>query len=365
MQKFNIDPDIRKAQTLPGAFYRDAITFELVKEKIFTQCWLYAADSSVVAQPKQVHPVNLLPGVLNEPIVFAKDTAAKVHCLSNVCTHRAKLVVEEAGTCAQLRCDYHGRCFHLDGTFKRMPAFEEAENFPSEADHLPKVPFAEWLNLFFVAINPIAPFEEMVKPIQDRLNWLPFDTLEFVETGTKDYPVNANWALYIDNYLEGLHIPFVHPALNQALDFKQYEYEIFPFCNLQLGIAEEGEPCFDIPEGHQDYGRNVYAYYFWLFPNIMFNVYPWGVSFNSIDPVSHDKTLVRFRSYKFKEVDLDYTVTQLDKTEMEDEYVVESVQKGVQSRFYQAGRFSPSMEPCVHHFHRLIQQCINPDDNDQ
>ena len=359
MKKFSVDANICKAATLPAEFYRSPAVFELVKEKIFTRTWLYALDTNLVNRAKQVQPLVLLPGILDEPILFTCDTALGLHCLSNVCTHRAKLVVEEAGSCTQLRCDYHGRCFYLDGTFKRMPAFEKAENFPSPADNLPKIPFAEWLNLLFVSLDPQVPFSEMVQPIQERLSWLPLDTLEYDEKGSKDYYVNANWALYCDNYLEGLHIPFVHPALNQALDFKQYEYELFPYCNLQLGIAGADEPCFDIPKGHPDHGRKVYAYYYWLFPNLMFNFYPWGLSLNSIEPLSQEKTLVRFRTYKFKEAKFDYTVNQLDKTEMEDEYVVESVQKGIQSRFYRAGRFSPSMEQCVHHFHQLIGRFLD------
>jgi len=86
--------------------------------------------------------------------------------------------------------------------------------------------------------------------------------------------LEANWALYCDNYLEGFHVAYVHPALNNALDMKNYTYELFPYCNLQLGVASEGEPCFDIPEGAQDYGKNIYAYYWHVFPNLMFNFYP-------------------------------------------------------------------------------------------
>ena len=45
-----------------------------------------------------------------------------------------------------------------------------------------------------------------------------------------------------------------------------------------------------------------------------------------------------------------------EKTEREDEFVVEGVQKGLQSSFYNHGRFSPRREKGVHYFHRLISQ---------
>jgi len=246
----------------------------------------------------------------------------------------------------------------LDGSFKSMPEFKETINFPSEDDNLSKISVAEWLGLLFVSLNPKVSLEEIIAPIQKRIGWMPLDTLEYNETGSKDYFVKAHWALYCDNYLEGFHIPFVHPALNDALEFENYKYETFPYCNLQLGVAKEGEPCFDIPEGAEDYGKNIYAYYYWLFPNLMLNFYPWGLSLNVIQPLNHKETKVSFKTYRFADAPFDRTVYNMENTEMEDEEVVESVQLGIQSRYYKKGRFSPNMEVGVHHFHSLISKFI-------
>ena len=308
----------------------------------------------MVTNINSVYPFNLLTGILDEPLFFSKDESGAVKCLSNVCTHRGKILVEKPGNSKLITCGYHGRCFHLDGKMKRMPKFEEAKNFPSEADHLTKVSFEEWLGMYFVSLNPKTAFSEMIKPIMDRIAWMPLDTLKYDADSSKEFLVNAHWALYCDNFLEGFHIPFVHPALNEAIDFGSYEYELFPYCNLQLGIAKEGEPCFKVPEGAVDFGRNIYAYYFWLFPNLMLNFYPWGLSLNIIQPLGLDKTRIIFRSYRFENEPFTYDENNLEITELEDEAVVESVQKGIQSRFYKKGRFSPSMEKAVHHFHHLI-----------
>jgi choline monooxygenase len=351
---FQIAEDIRYAQTLPASFYRQSSFFEAAKDRIFARTWHWVAESAVLEKPKAVWPFTLLPGVLNEPLLFTRDTDNVCHCLSNVCTHRGKIVVEQPGLRPLLSCGYHGRCFHLDGRFRSMPEFQDVANFPTPADNLSKIPFAEWLGLLFVSLQPRAPFQQFIQPIMDRLGWLPLETLKLNAAESQDYEVSAHWALYCDNYLEGFHIPFVHPALHQAIEFGAYSYELFPFCNLQLGIAKEGEPSFDIPEGAQDFGKRIYAYYFWVFPNLMFNFYPWGLSLNVVEPLSHQHTRVRFRTYYFADAGADRGKNQLDTTEMEDEAVVESVQKGIQSRFYQSGRFSPAQEPGVHHFHRLI-----------
>ncbi len=359
MQTLHIDTDIHQSATLPGWFYKSAAIFEQVKEKIFATTWLYAADASIVQEPMEVCPLNLLEGVLDEPLVFAKDQDGKTHCLSNVCTHRGKIIVEQAGQNRMLTCGYHGRCFRLDGSYKSMPEFEAVANFPSKTDDLTQVPFEEWLGMLFVSLNPKVRFEEMTRPIRERLSWMPFDTLVFNAESSQDYYVNANWALYCDNYLEGFHIPFVHPALNQALDFKNYQYEIFDYCNLQLGIAKDDQPIFDIPEDSPDYGQKIYAYYYWLFPNLMLNFYPWGLSLNVVEPLSHNRTRIRFRTYYFGNTTFNREINRIDQTEMEDEAVVESVQKGLQSRFYTAGRFSPTQEQGVHHFHRLVAHFLN------
>ena len=354
--RFSIDANISRAHSLPAVFYKDASLFAETAEKVFARTWQWVAEAATVAAPLSQVPFTLLPGVLDEPLLFTRTEEGVLHCLSNVCTHRAKLIVEKPGKGRVLRCGYHGRCFRLDGSFKSMPEFEEVEDFPGLADHLAQIPFAEWLGLLFVSLNPMVSLSEMTAPIRERLGWLPLDSLIFSQEDSKDYLVNAHWALYCDNYLEGFHIPFVHPALNQAIVFEQYSYELFPYGSLQLGLSKEGEPCFDIPPQAQDYGKRIYAYYYWLFPNLMLNFYPWGLSLNVVEPLGPDRTRVRFRTYYYPDNPFDRSNNQLDLTELEDEAVVESVQQGVKSRYYQRGRYSVRQETAVHHFHTLLDR---------
>ncbi len=348
--------EIEKACTLPAEFYRCPDTFQRLKESLFARSWHYVTEAENLREPGSVFPFTLLEGVLDEPLVLTRDREGQLHCLSNVCTHRGKIIVEQAGRARQLTCGYHGRCFHLDGRFKSMPCFNGVENFPTENDDLTRVEVREWNGLLFVALDPEIPFETWMRPVDERLAGLPLHTLRPLPEHHRDYPVRAHWALYCDNYLEGFHIPFVHPALNKALDFPSYDYELFDWGNLQLGIAAEGEPCFELPPGSPDAGKQVFAYYFWLFPNLMLNFYPWGLSLNYVQPLAPDATCVRFRSFGFEGVALSPETSNLHQTELEDEAVVESVQKGIRSRFYRSGRFSPSQEKGVHQFHYLLSE---------
>lgn len=359
MNKINIDDDIKKASTLPGDFYANPTIFEHVREKIFVKSWQYAGDTKDIQLNEHVCPFMLLPGFLNEPLLLTRDSNDRIHCLSNVCTHRGNLVAEHPGHNKQLKCRYHGRRFKLDGTFEHMPEFKETENFPSPSDSLPKVPFVNWSQFIFVSINPLFEFQSVIDNMNERLSWLPISQFKYDATRSKDYLVNANWALYCDNYLEGFHIPFIHPDLNKSLDYKTYQTQIYKYCNLQIGHGSSGTDCFDIPSSHPDYGKEIAAYYYWIFPNMMFNFYPWGLSINIVKPLSVNLSKVSFLTYVMDESKLHHGAgALLDKVEREDESVVESVQLGIKSRLYKKGRYSPKKEQGVHHFHTLIAEFL-------
>jgi choline monooxygenase len=150
----------------------------------------------------------------------------------------------------------------------------------------------------------------------------------------------------------------VHSALNEHIDFEESTTELFfPYANLQLGISKSGEDCFDLPPDSPDFGKKVAAYYFWIFPNTMFNFYPWGLSVNVVKPVNVSETVVSFYSYVWDESRMHAGAgSGLDKVEMEDEEIVERVQQGVRSRFYSKGRYSVTKEKGTHHFHRLLAE---------
>ncbi|MEM7103272.1 MAG: aromatic ring-hydroxylating dioxygenase subunit alpha [Bacteroidota bacterium] len=345
-----IDADISLAHTLPGDFYLDKNVFEWQKQHLFPKSWQYVAPATELKANNSTYPFELC----GEPLVLTRDKNGELHCLSNVCTHRGNLLVTEKGAARMLSCNYHGRCFNLDGQFRSMPGFEGVKNFPSEKDHLHPCPVMEWGGMIFAATAFNGSFEDHFAPMMDRLSWMPLEDMVFYPSKSRAYTFPANWMLYCDNYLEGFHIPFVHPALNAALDNDLYGYELFHSGNLQLGIAKENEPIYDIPASSPDHGKLVYAYYYWMYPNLMFNFYPWGLSLNVVEPLGIAETRVHFLTFLYPEKEEEFAEARIHQTEMEDEAVVLGVQKGISSKFYTDGRYSVSMEQGVHHFHRLL-----------
>ena len=357
-----VHSDITAASTLPSSFYKDSNMYEVSKEKVFARTWQFLGDTDPLKAPGTILPYTLLEGCLDEPLVATRDFDDHLRVLSNVCTHRGMLVAETGGNARYMRCRYHGRRFGLDGCFQAMPEFETVQNFPTDKDDLSTIPFDIWGKFLFASINPIAPLAEMLKPIQERLGWLPLQDFYFEPSRARDYLVRANWVLYCDNYLEGFHIPFIHSSLNAAIDYNNYTSEIYEWCNLQLGVASGAERTFDLPTASPDYGNNIAAYYYWVFPNLMLNFYPWGLSINVIRPLGHELTKVSFLPYVWDASKLEHGAgSGLDRVEREDEVVVEAVQKGMKSRFYNRGRFSAVREKGVHHFHQLLANTLNAD----
>ncbi len=345
-----IAPDIRVAKTLPSIFYTSKSIFEKLKT-VFSG-WQFALHKSEL-DDNNIVPLHHVEDATGEQIIMVRSDEVK--CLSNICTHRGMKLVEQDCSKRSIQCKYHGRTFDLNGQMKNMPEFEDVVDFPSALDDLHEFEMGTWQGLNFVSqqTNKSPIWEEFV----ERFEFLGVENYVHDLSKKRDHLIEANWMLYVDNYLEGFHIPFVHPELNDALDYSGYTTEVFENGVLQVGEAKEGEISFDLPETHPDFGKQIAAYYLWLFPNMMFNFYPWGLSVNIVIPISPDKTRVLYRGYvKNSELTEEGAGGDLDTVELQDQDIIEKVHKSMYSKIYDRGRYSPTREQGVHQFHRIISK---------
>ena len=350
-----IDSDIRKAHTLPSRYYTEESLFSEILSKL-SNSFHFAAHVSQL-DGNNIIPLPQLENILGEALILTKDE--QIRCLSNVCTHRGMLIATKPCDLKSLKCGYHGRTFGLDGCMRNMPEFTDVENFPTDSDNLREFNIKKWNGIIFLGGEQF--FDAVINEMQNRIGWMNIESFEYDESRHRCYDINANWALYVDNYLEGFHIPFVHGDLHSVLDYDSYSTELFEGGVLQIGIANEGEACFDLPESSPDFGQKIAAYYYWIYPGLMLNFYPWGLSVNVVNPISVDRTRIVYHGFVGEKSMLGKGAGgDLDKVEAEDQEIVEATQRGVSSKSYERGRYSPSKEKGVHHFHRIL---TNSSDN--
>lgn len=333
-----IDPDIRKG-------------YGWALDRIFARAWQPVPPGVLAVAPRRCRPWTLLPDALDEPLLLTRDASGQARCLSNVCTHRGALLTDADAPADAIRCGYHGRRFDAAGRCLGMPGMDGEPGFPTEADHLPTLPMQAWGPLTFTALDAELDFATWLSGWDEVLpadlgieSWSPDPSRAPV------YEVDAAWTLYVDNYLEGLHIPYVHPELSRLLDHEAYRTQLLPSGVVQIGTTRDGEQ----------------AIYGWFFPNVMLNVYSWGLSVNVVEPIAPMRCRIRYQTYLRDPGAIPAGPGgNLDLVEKQDHAVVASVQKGVRSRLHRPGRYVPGWEDGVQHFHRMLAARWNADHADR
>jgi choline monooxygenase len=352
-EKFpEIDSEIARAWTLPANLYTEPAAFAAEKEKIFSRSWQVVGRREQVANPADYFTTDLL----DEPLLIVRGNDGKLRGFYNVCRHRAGPPAEGCGSRKLFRCGYHGWTYGLDGALISATEIEGVEGFCSKDFALMPVRTEEWFNMVFVNLDPDA------RPLCESLGELPAQAKKFDFSGMKlferrTYDMKCNWKTYVDNYLEGYHLPSVHPGLNRELDYNAYVVEPYRWHVRQFSPIRGVQPGDTTPRRYQEANENLTTDYFWIFPNWMLNCYPDNVSLNIVLPLEAERSLAIFEWYLPEEehgsAAAKASVEFSDQIQVEDIGICEKVQKNLRSRSYSRGRFSVKQEKGVHAFHRM------------
>ena len=340
---------LERAETIPSSWYTHPGFLELEKECIFASSWQMVGHLSLVKKIGD-HCIAECGG---NPILVVKDNQDVVRGFYNVCRHRGGPLATENGCSKMLQCKYHGWTYQLDGSLRGVPKFDRTELFDKKDFGLVPVHTDVWEDLIFVNIdrNP-TPLEVYLRGVVERIAPARISGKTFARRA--NYVVESNWKVYVDNYLEGYHIPLVHPELCKLLDTQQYRTELSRFFSLQYSpiTAETGM--------YAQGGGG--AFYFFIFPNLMLNILPGRLQTNVVLPLTHERCIVLFEYYyddvrsdaakRLIEEDVQYS----DRIQEEDAHICAHVQKGLASRAYTRGRFSAECEQGVHHFQGLLKE---------
>ncbi len=339
---------LERAETIPSAWYTDPRFHALDRACVFGTTWQHVGDVQQLARPGD----HLLADVAGEPVIVVRGTEGELRAFFNVCRHRGGPLALKDGNADMLICRYHGWTYRLDGMLRGVPHFNQVELFDKQDYGLVPVRLAVWEGLVFVNLGADPrPIETCFAGISERVAPTRLAGLRFARR--LDYEVRCNWKVYVDNYLEGYHVPYVHPELHQLYDYEGYVTEVHDRYSVQVGPLT-GE-------------RNVYtggggeALYYQIFPNLMLNVVPGRLQSNVVIPLAADRCKVIFRYYyddvlspaARERIEADIAFS--DKVQQEDAEICERVQKGLGSRAYDKGRFSVRFEEGVYHFQTLLK----------
>ncbi|MEW6730851.1 MAG: SRPBCC family protein [Acidobacteriota bacterium] len=355
------EPQLAHAATLPARYYIDPDILVREQESIFGHTWQLIGHLDQVAQPGDFFTTKLF----NEPLLIVRGQDDELRGFYNVCRHRAGPVAVDQGNCQRLQCRYHGWTYGLDGRVLGMPEFDGVEGCVKTDIGLVPIAVATWQQLVFISLmRDIAPLSTFLEPIPDQVAHLPLKRMQLA--ARRDYIVGCNWKVYVDNYLEGYHIPIVHPELFRALDYSNYRVDTYRYCSSQHSPinkqSEKNSGC--LAQLYYNNAIEAEAYYYWIFPNLMINVYPDNYSTNLILPLDHQRTLTIFEWY-YADIESEEARTRIarmiefsDAVQQEDISICEAVQRGLRSRSYNRGRYSVKRENGVHHFHSLLHEFL-------
>jgi len=353
------DPNapLAEASTIPASWYTDERLFKLEQQTIFSRSWQFAARIDQLNKPGDY----VTGEVAGEPIVVVRGGDNSLRAFFNVCRHHAAAVMtERAGHANQMRCPYHGWTYSLEGELKGTPDFSGVCVFDRANSGLVPIGIGTWEKWVFLKLEgdhlneSNADLDEFLGiDLIDQFQKLHLGDLHWVER--RRYTLNCNWKVFVDNYLDGgYHVPHLHKGLDSILNYSNYSIENGEHFCLQSSPMAEGDD-----DGVNAVRTGKRALYYWLYPNFMMNWYEGMLDTNLVRPLAVDRTEVIFDFY-FADVSASALERNLasievsDRIQQEDLDICESVQRGLRSRAYKAGRLSVRREAGEHLFHRLL-----------
>jgi choline monooxygenase len=353
LRAFDPTLPLERARTISSAWYFDTELYDLECRHIFVGGWQMAGRAEQAAEPGSFVTADLA----GEPVVVVRDEQGTLRAFHNVCRHRAAQVLNEPeGRCSRLRCRYHGWTYDLAGRLRGTPEFDGVADFRREDNGLVPLGVDAWGPLVFVhgESAPSQTLMEFLEPLPARAAPLGLERLRFVQR--REYLLECNWKVFVDNYLDGgYHVNTVHPGLAGAINYSQYRTEIAGNTSVQIVPLRrcEDETVSKVRSGET-------GYYWWVFPNLMLNLYQGVLDTNLVLPLGPERCRVLFDFY-FAETEgpqarafIADSMTVAEQIQQEDIGICEEVQRGLRSRSYSTGRFSVRREAAGYHFHQLL-----------
>ncbi|PRH81680.1 aromatic ring-hydroxylating oxygenase subunit alpha [Arenimonas caeni] len=342
------------ATALPARHYAGEAAHARDLRAVFGRSW------QLVARADQLEGAgdHVVDTVGRLPVLVVRGADGTLRAFANVCRHRAGPLALCNGRGARaLTCKYHGWTYTLEGQLRSAPEMQGAKDFDVAGIRLPALRVAQWQGLVFVCADDAAPgFDEVYGGIAERIAPIDLAALRFARRD--HYDIACDWKVYVDNFLEGYHLPHVHPGLSKVLDYRAYDTELLSWKSLQHSPLRDAG-------GTSAYGEGQ-AFYWFVYPNVMLNILPGRLQTNRVLPLGPGRCRVEFDYFyapgpageALAAVDRGFS----DEVQAEDIAICEAVQRGLESGSYDAGRLCPKRESALWHFHQQLRAAYAADE---
>ena len=336
--------------TIPSYWYFDDRVFQKELKYVFNNSWHLIGPESLIPNVGDTCPIE----ICKQPVIISRVKENKINAFYNVCQHRGTILLNKRKCYKHFQCRYHGWIYDLNGDLLKARGFESSE-MRNKDFKLKSIKVKIWNKLIFINFaDDVAYFKRVFEGIDKRIGNVDFSNYHYFERVS--YPIKCNWKVYLDNYLEGFHIPLVHKKLSKVLDYKSYETELYDDFSLQwCSIKDEENPYLNT-----NISKPI-AYYFTVFPNILLNIAPGRLQTNIVEPKSSKTCIVHF-DYFFSTIDKEIIKKDMDFSDLiqkEDIEICEAVQKGIESNGYDVGQISVKNEAGLHHFQSILKHYLN------
>jgi choline monooxygenase len=335
-----------RAHALPVDFYLGSESLERDRTRVIERSWQLVARADQLTGSGD----HVVAEVGRTPVLLVRGPDGTLRAFANVCRHRAgPLALGDGRAARALHCRYHGWTYDLEGQLRHAPEMTGAEGFRVDDIRLPRFRTGHWQGLVFVTLADDTPaLESVYGGITERIAPIDLAGMEFIQRDA--YEIDCNWKVYVDNFLEGYHLPCVHPGLSRVLDYRAYDTELSGWHSLQHSPLRANDGIYGDGE----------AFYYFVYPNVMLNIMPGRLQVNRVLPLETARCRVEFDYYYAPDPEARGRMTRdrafSDEIQQEDIGICQSVQRGLASGRYEAGRLNPRRESGLWHFHNLLRQ---------
>jgi choline monooxygenase len=312
------------------------------REQVFSRTWQLVGPASQVGDPGSYVAIE----IAGLKIFVLRGRDATLRGFRNVCRHRgARLLEEGAGRCGPIRCPYHNWAYNDEGRLVTAPWFGEDPDFRKEDWPLEPISVREWRGLLFVAIAPQGDLEAQLGDLVAELADEPIETYQAVRSERLVF--DANWKIYTDNFVEGYHIPGIHPGFFAAIDFEQFT------TTAQSGFVRMTAPPRD--------GLFYRGKWLWMWPNWTLSLFEGGMNTSRINPIDHQRTELVYTFYfadPTRTSEIDDTIARNLEVVREDFGICIETHRNYATGAYTAGPLSPRHEAGVAYFQGRLKQSL-------